>query len=219
MRPGGSGSSSRSASRRSSLAWALLSASLRASAWRALVPPGRPAGAARRAAAAAADPAPGAHRQRLGQQRLRGRAVAQQDQPRRAPLGVELAEERLEQLGRPGVLGVARIVGPVAVVAAAPVEEHLDAGLAAVLRERDHVGIVDRADVDALARGDVRQRLQPVADRRRLLEFEALGASAISAWSWSWIASLRPARNARVCSTRRHSRSRRSGRRRAPCSA
>ena len=114
-------------------------------------------------------------RERLAQEGLRRRRVAQEDQPRRRALAVELAEEGLEQLGRPGLLGVARIVRSIAVVATVAVEEHLHAGLPAVLRERHHVGIVDRADVDALARGDVGERLEAVADRRRLLELERLG--------------------------------------------
>ena len=137
------------------------------------------------------------------------------------PLGVELAEERLEQLGRPGVLGMARIVGAIAVVAAAPIEEHLDAGLAAVLRQRDHVGIVDRADVDALARGDVRQRLQPVADRRRLLEVEALGRRLPSrAWSSARIGVAAAGQERpRLLDQGGVVVAPRCGRRRAPCSA
>ena len=99
--------------------------------------------------------------------------MTEQDQPGRGALGVELPEERVQQLGRLGIVHVARIVGPIAVVATAPIEEHLHARLTAVLRQRDHVGIVDRADVDALARGDVRERLEAVADAGGHLEFEA----------------------------------------------
>jgi hypothetical protein len=62
----------------------------------------------------------------------------------------------------------------VAQVLAAAEEEHLDAGLAAGLVGRDHVGLVDAGDVDVLVRLDLGQRPDAVAVERGTLEVERL---------------------------------------------
>ena len=103
--------------------------------------------------------------------------MAQQDQAGWWSLAVELTEKRLQQLRRPGVLSVPWIVGAIAVIAATSVEEHLHAGLIALLDEPDDIGVLDRADIDALARGDVGQRLQTIPNHRCLLEFQSLRRS------------------------------------------
>ena len=101
--------------------------------------------------------------QRLGDQRLVGDPVAQQDQRRRRMRGVELPQERLQHLGGFEVRGMAWEVGAVAEVLAGPEEEHLDAALPRLAIGGDDVGLAEARDVDVLARLDLRQRLDAVA--------------------------------------------------------
>ena len=121
------------------------------------------------------DPALGLDRQRLGQQRARWHVVRQQDQTRHRLVVVELGDEAIENFAdveRP--IGL-REIGAVAPVLPRPKEEHLDAGVPAFLVRREHVGLLDTFRVDRLVGGDVRQRPQPIAEFRRLLEFELFG--------------------------------------------
>ena len=89
--------------------------------------------------------------------------VRQQDQSWRRLVVVELREERAQHfLRREGLLG-AREIGAVAPVLPGAEEEHLDAGIAAFLVDREHVGFFHRARIDALLRLDRRQRGEAVA--------------------------------------------------------
>ena len=96
--------------------------------------------------------------------------MAGEDQPRRGLVAVELAEEGLEDLAwlrpRPG----AREVGAVAPVLVRPDEEHLHAGLPALLVQRHDVGLLDALGVDPLVRLHAGQRPDAVAERRGALE-------------------------------------------------
>ena len=65
-----------------------------------------------------------------------------------------------------------RIVGSVAVVVPAAVEEHLHADLATFLVRRDHVRVVDRVGVDPLPCPDMSHRLEAVAQDGSALEVE-----------------------------------------------
>ena len=100
--------------------------------------------------------------------------VAQNQHLRRLPVGVELADEGVHHFR--GVLvaahpGIIVVVAPVLVRAD---EEHLHAGLPAVDVQADDVCLLDSFRVDALRGLDLRQRLDPVAHRRRALEFHGL---------------------------------------------
>ena len=104
-----------------------------------------------------------------------GDRVAQQHEPRRRALEVELRQKGVEHL-----LGSERPVGAGKVGAVAPVligaeEERLDAELPRLLGDREHVGLRNRARIDALLALDRRERADPVAQARRLLEFERGG--------------------------------------------
>ena len=88
---------------------------------------------------------------------------------------VELGDEALQHLldGQRAV--GAREVGAVAPVLAGAEEEHLDAGLPAVLEGGEHVRLLDALRIDGLVGGDVGQRPQPVAVLGGLLVVEVLG--------------------------------------------
>ena len=94
----------------------------------------------------------GAQAERLGDQFLFGRFVADQDQAGGRLIVVELADEGSQHFRQFKVLVVAGKVRAVAIVAAAAEEEDLDAGAAAVLMAGDHVGVVDPLDIDVLVR-------------------------------------------------------------------
>ena len=114
-------------------------------------------------------PAPELAGQRLGEEVDVVRIMADEDPPRRGLVVIELPEEALEDLPRLGAAG-AREVGPVAPVLVRADEEDLHAGLAALLVQRHHVGLLDPFRVDPLVRLHVGQRPDAVADRRRPLE-------------------------------------------------
>ena len=100
--------------------------------------------------------------------------MRQQDEPGRGLVVVELGQERRQNL-----LGRRRFVAPRKVGAVAPVlpvaeEKHLDAELARLLGDGEHVGVLDRVGVDALHALDGRERRETVAVARRALEFEVL---------------------------------------------
>ena len=118
----------------------------------------------------------GLDRQRIGHQLGFLDRVRQQDELWRRLVVVELREERGQHLfGREGFLR-ARKIGAVAPVLPGAEEEDLDAGIAALLMDGEHVGFLDRARIDALLRLDRRQRGETVAVKRCGFEFE-LGGS------------------------------------------
>ena len=98
--------------------------------------------------------------------------VRQQDQLRRRLVVVELREERVEHFARRQAAVGAREVGAVAPVLAGAEEEHLDAGIAALLMDCEQVRFLERARIDALLRLDRRQRRQAIAIERGTLELE-----------------------------------------------
>ena len=110
--------------------------------------------------------------ERLAQQGGLGRHVADQDQRRRGLVGIELSHEAGHHPGRRQVPVMAGEIAAVAEIAAAAEEEDLDAGLAAVLMGRDHVGVCHAFDIDVLMRLDEGERLQPVAQGGRALEVQ-----------------------------------------------
>ena len=121
------------------------------------------------------DLAPRLERERIGQHRGLARVVADQHQRRRWQVVIELGEEGAEHLfGRLLGAGVGQEIGPVAVVAPAAEEEDLHAGLPGHLVQRDHIGIADAIEVDAVAALHMRQAPDAVAEARRALEFELL---------------------------------------------
>ena len=111
----------------------------------------------------------GAERQRLGEQPACRNLVREQDELRRRLVVVELRDERLQHLLDREALVGAREIGAVAPIVAAAEEEHLDAGLPRLLMRGEHVGLLHRLRVDALARLDVAERGQPVAEARGAL--------------------------------------------------
>ena len=119
------------------------------------------------------DLALGAHGQRLGKQRLLGQGLGQEQQRRRLPLAIELGDEGLHDLCQLAVLGVCRVVGAIAVVPTAPIEEDLDAYLPSGAMRGDHVCVFHGRGVDSLPALDVGQRLQAVAERGGRLEVAA----------------------------------------------
>ena len=122
-----------------------------------------------------AHPAPRLHRERLGDERLLGQREVQQDQRRRLPVLVELAEEGGEHsLGRL-VRGMAGEERPVAVVPPGAEEEDLHAGLAGRLVDRRHVRILRAPHVDPLAGLDVGECADAVAEGGGGLELEGVG--------------------------------------------
>ena len=97
-----------------------------------------------------------------------------QHQTRAGLVVVELRDEGIEHLvGRERAIGL-REIGAVAPVLPGAEEEHLHAIVAAGLMDREHVGILDAAQIDALLRLDRRQRREAVAIDRRAFEIERL---------------------------------------------
>ena len=76
--------------------------------------------------------------------------MRQQDQARNRLVVIELGQEGAEDLGRLGGAVGLGIIGAVAPVLAGAEEEHLDAGLAALLEETEDIRLVHRLRVDAL---------------------------------------------------------------------
>jgi len=101
--------------------------------------------------------------------------MRQQDQLRRRLVVVELREERAQHLAGLEALVGARKVRAVAPVLPGAEEEHLDAGLSALLMDGEDVGLLDRLRVDALVRLHVRQRGETVAVAGGGLEIETVG--------------------------------------------
>ena len=113
-----------------------------------------------------------AYRQRFRQQRPILDRVRQQDRARARLVVIELREKFTEHFaGRERTIRL-RKIGAVAPVLSGAKEKHLDAGVAAALMRREHVRLVDAAQVDALLRLDRRQRGKPVAQYRRTFEVE-----------------------------------------------
>jgi hypothetical protein len=98
--------------------------------------------------------------------------VRQQDELRRRLVVVELREEGAQHFFRRERLLRAREIGAVAPVLPGAEEEHLDTGVAALLVDREHVGLFHCARIDALLRLDRRQCGEAVAVERGGLEFE-----------------------------------------------
>ena len=101
--------------------------------------------------------------------------MRQQHQPRHRLVVIELGQERGEEFWRLRRPVGARMIGPVAPVLARAEEEHLDAGLPALLREAEDIGLVNRLRIDALALGDETHGLDAIPVARRRLEIELLG--------------------------------------------
>jgi len=94
--------------------------------------------------------------ERFGKQRAILDVVRDQDQPRRRPLVIELAEKRGENFFRSDrAIGFGKI-GAVAPVLSGAEEEDLDAGKSALLMHGKNVGLFDAARIDALMRLDRR---------------------------------------------------------------
>jgi hypothetical protein len=87
---------------------------------------------------------------------------------------IELADEGGEHFGRVHRLVMARKIGPVAVVAAAPEEEDLDATRPALIVQGKGVGIRQAFDIDVLMRLDLGHRADPVAVQGRRLELHGV---------------------------------------------
>src|SRR5438445_3546379 len=98
--------------------------------------------------------------------------MRQQYEFRRRLVVVELREERGQHLFRRERLFSAWEVSAIAPVLAGAEEEHLDAGITALLMDGEYVGFFHGARIDALLRLDRRQRGEPVAVERGGLEFE-----------------------------------------------
>ena len=120
------------------------------------------------------DLAPRLRRQSVGEQRDVLEGVRDQHEPRRRLVVVELRDECAQHLARlERAIGL-RNIGAVAPVLTGAEEEHLHAGVAAVLVHGEDVGLLDVARIDALMRLNRRQRGEAVAEDRRVLEVERL---------------------------------------------
>ena len=101
--------------------------------------------------------------------------MREQDQAGHGFVVVELSDEAIQNLlDRQRLVGL-RVVRPVAPVLAGAEEEHLDAGVSAVLVGGKDIGLFDALGVDCLIGGDMRQGPQAVAVFRGLLEFKGFG--------------------------------------------
>ncbi len=98
--------------------------------------------------------------------------VRQQDQLRRRLVVVELRQERGQHLLRRERFLRARKIGAVAPVLSGAEEEHLDAGIAALLMDGEHIRLLHAARIDALLRLDRGQCREAVAIEGGGLEFE-----------------------------------------------
>ncbi len=120
----------------------------------------------------------GAGAQHLAQGLGARNRVAQQHEARGRPVEVELRQKGVEHLlAGESPVGAGKI-GAVAPVLVGAEEERLDAELPRLLADREHVRFGDRARIDALLALDRRQRADPVAQPRRLLEFKPGGGLA-----------------------------------------
>ena len=120
------------------------------------------------------DLAPGAGRKRLADQFDLLDRVREQYEARRRLVVVELGDDGGEHFGRRQ-----RTVGPWEEGAVAPVlvvaeEEDLDAEMPGLLVDGEDVGFLNALRIDVLPRLHGRERGEPVAVARRLLEFELL---------------------------------------------
>ena len=120
--------------------------------------------------------AAGALAERRFEQRPLLEIVREQDQLRRRLVVVELGEEGAEHRAGLEPLVGAREIGAVAPVLAGAEEEHLDAGLAAVLMDGEDIRLFEGLRVDALMALDVGERGEPVAIAGGLLEIEPVGS-------------------------------------------
>ena len=84
---------------------------------------------------------------------------------RRLACIIELADEGLQDLGGIHIGPDAGVVIPVAPVLIGADEEDLHTGLAAFHMQRDDVGLIHPLRIDALGGLNLRQRLDPVAER------------------------------------------------------
>ena len=117
----------------------------------------------------------GFERQRFCQHLAAWYIVRKQDQARHRLVVIELRDETIEHVfDSKGPVGL-RIVGAIAPVLAGAEEEHLNAGLPAVLMGCEHIGFFDAFRVDRLIGGHVRQRPQAVAEFCGLLELQFVG--------------------------------------------
>ena len=122
------------------------------------------------------DPVSGMRRQRLFEKRLLFDVMREKDQGWNRLVIIELRQERAQHFPHRQRLVGARKIGPVAPVLAGAEEEHLNAGLPALLRQAEDIGLLDPLRLDTLFRGDEAHRLDPVAVARRTLEIELLGS-------------------------------------------
>ena len=83
--------------------------------------------------------------QRFGKQGAVLDVVAEQNERWRRPFGVELRDERPQNAARCQAAIGAREIGAVAPVLEGAEEEHFDAELAAFLRDREDIGLFDKA--------------------------------------------------------------------------
>jgi len=113
--------------------------------------------------------------QRLGDQLGFRHFVVEQHQRRRWFVVIELCEEGRHHLRRLLRLGMRGIEGAVAVVAAAPDEEHLNAGATGNLVACDDVGILDGSRIDHAAALDIGQPANTIPQRGRAFEFKRFG--------------------------------------------
>src|ERR1019366_894734 len=101
--------------------------------------------------------------------------MREQNELRRRLVVVKLREERAQHfLGGERFLR-ARKIGAVAPVLPGAKKESLDAGIAALLMEGEHVGFLARARINALLRLDRRQRGETVAVEGGGFKFELDG--------------------------------------------
>src|SRR5471032_1393611 len=94
--------------------------------------------------------------ERLGEQVALLEFVRHQHQPRRRLVVVELRHERAEHLGRAEGAISFREISAVAPILSGAEKEHLDAIVAAGLMQREYVGFLYGAWIDALMRRDCR---------------------------------------------------------------
>ena len=97
-----------------------------------------------------------------------------QDLPRHRLVVVELRQKGVQHLGARKLRIGLREIGAVAPVLAGAEEEHLDAGNAALVVDREDVGFLDTGRIDALVALHMRKRRKPVAVDRGALEIEVL---------------------------------------------
>ncbi len=110
--------------------------------------------------------------QRIGQQLAFGQRPVDQHILGRRHLFVKLHQELRQHLRLGHFGGMRGKKGAMAPILAAADEERLDADLSLFGRQREDIGIADPFGIDRLRPLDEGQRLQPVAQHRRLFEVE-----------------------------------------------